>query len=71
MGKKYLLLKRAYKSGFKDVYAIVMESEDFAEIEEYIKQRVFGGAPVCDFRIVSEVEFEFKCAIELKENDDG
>ena len=71
MGKKYLLLKRVYKPGFKDVYAIIMESEDFAEIEESIKKRVFDGAPVRDFRIVSEVEFEFKCAIECKEGTDG
>ena len=66
MANKYVLLKRISAPGYAHPYSIVATSEDFANIENEIRELIQNGAAVRDFRIMSEIPFEFKCSIELK-----
>lgn len=61
----YILLKNIHLPGYKECYAPVLVSDDLDKIKESMKKRVIDGSPVCDYKIVQDVPFEFKCAIKL------
>ena len=64
---KYVLLKRISTPGYAHPYSIIKVDEDFSVIEKEMKSRIYDGAPVRDFRIMTEIDFDFKYSIELKE----
>ena len=63
----YILVKYIDKPGYVNAYHPIQVSEDLNEIKEAIKKRVIDGSPVRYYKIVQEIPFEFKCAIQMKE----
>ena len=63
----YILLKKIIQPGYCRVYSIAAESDDITKIKDELVKRTRDGGTVRDFRIVSEIDFELKMAVQLRE----
>ena len=63
-----LFLKEFANVGVR--YKLIEERKDLTTISEKVKRLVTTGTPIDDLIIVKNVEFEFKCALKLKEGDE-
>ena len=63
---KYILLRKHTLPGFSN-WNVLLESEDIQHIiEKYKDQIMTYGVPIKELRIVKEVDYEFKCALNIR-----
>ena len=62
-----LFMKEMTTNGTR--YKLLEEKKDLATISERVKRMVISGTPIDDLCIVKNVEFEFKCVLEFKEDE--
>ena len=63
----YYLVKRVSIDGNGGTYKFIRSAFDISDIIEELKQQIKNGSPVNIFKIVKNVDFEFKCAVQIKE----
>ena len=61
-----LFMKEMTNAGIR--YKLLEEKKDLTTVSEKVKRMVISGTPIDDLCIVKNVEFEFKCALEFKED---
>ena len=64
----YSLLKKVFVSGSGFLYTPVLRNCDILVVTEELKKGVKEGCPPENFRIVKNVEFEFKYDVTVKED---
>lgn len=52
------------------LYKIIVENKDLTTVSNKVKTMVISGTPIDDLRIVKNIEFEFKCALKFKEENE-
>ena len=65
----YSLFLKEFTNGHL-MYKLIEERKDLTTISEKLKRMVVAGTPIDDLIIVKNVEFEFKCALKFKEEDE-
>ena len=65
----YSLFLKEFANG-RLMYKLLEEKKDLTTISEKVKRMVISGTPIDDLCIVKNVEFEFKCALKFKEEDE-
>lgn len=64
----YRLNHRKNITGFGKMYRPLFESEDLSAVKEKLKKHVLDGIPLYELSITKDVEFEFRCAVQILED---
>lgn len=56
-------------AGLGTLRKCLFASEDLSTIKEKLKEKVLEGTPIKELSITKEIEFEFKCAIQMLDED--
>lgn len=68
--RMYSLFLKTFVNSTGVLYKLIEEKKDLTTISEKVKRMVIAGTPIDDLCIVKNVEFEFKCALKFKEEDE-